>query len=196
VCNRRYSAEDAVLLGIQCAPSFGASFGDVLIAYGCSSQIRLLRRRWYRACHSIAIAGARTRTRRSSGRRGQRYGQVGQVHSCCANASLQRTNRVVANTSMWTQGRGAVQSSSRMMKGSDLLVVVTNESSVELDIESSSAFAESQDLDVTVRLPPSTSRLPNSQPVPCPSICVGFALRGLHQPYSACFRSYVLPSSP
>jgi hypothetical protein len=113
----------------------------------------------------------------------------------CANASLQITNRIVANSSMWTQGHGAVQSSSRTMKGSDVLVVVMNESSVELDTESS-AFVESGDLDVTVRLPPSMPHLPNSQRVLCPSSCVVFVFLVLHQRYLAYFIVFAYTSRP
>jgi hypothetical protein len=107
-------------------------------------------------------------------------------------------NRIVANSSMWTQGYGAVQSSSRMMKGSDVVVVVMNESSVELDIESS-AFVESRDLDVTVRLSPSTPIFP-TQPTGSMSkqlrwfcvACVTSSFFGIRHG----FCSYVSPSSP
>jgi hypothetical protein len=55
---------------------------------------------------------------------------------------------------MWVSGLGVIQTTSRILKGSDVLVVVLNESAAELDFESSAFVSESRedtDVDVTVR---------------------------------------------
>ncbi len=62
--------------------------------------------------------------------------------------------RTRANASMWASGLGVIETSSRILKGSDVLVVVLNESAAELDFESSAFISESRedtDVDITVR---------------------------------------------
>jgi hypothetical protein len=66
--------------------------------------------------------------------------------------------RTIANSSMWTQGLGALESEIRTIKGKDVLVVVLNESSAEFDWEASAFDLErgkTAVVDVTVRLEPS-----------------------------------------
>ena len=55
---------------------------------------------------------------------------------------------------MWAAGLGVIETKSRILKGSDVLVVVLNESAAEVDFESSAFVSESwedTDVDVTVR---------------------------------------------
>ena len=59
--------------------------------------------------------------------------------------------RTVANMSMWRQGLGAIQSKSKVLQGSDVMVVVTNASTAELDLQSSAFETVSGSVDVTVR---------------------------------------------
>ncbi len=61
--------------------------------------------------------------------------------------------RTRANASMWTSGLGVIEMKSRMLTGSDVLVVVLNESAAELDLEKSAFVSGSTDtvVDVTVR---------------------------------------------
>ena len=62
--------------------------------------------------------------------------------------------RTRANASMWAAGLGVIETKSRILKGSDVLVVVLNESAAEVDFESSAFVSESRedtDVDVTVR---------------------------------------------
>ncbi len=58
--------------------------------------------------------------------------------------------RTVANLSMWRQGLGAIQSKSKVLQGSDVLVVVMNASTAELDLQSSAFETVSGSVDITV----------------------------------------------
>ena len=74
----------------------------------------------------------------------------------CASASFRMPHftvfcRTVANMSMWRQGLGAIQSKSKVLQGSDVLVVVRNASTAELDLQSSAFETVSGSVDVTVR---------------------------------------------
>ncbi len=110
----------------------------------------------------------------------------------CTSASFPLSHftvfcRTVANLSMWRQGLGAIQSKSKVLQGSDVLVVVMNASTAELDLQSSAFETVSGSVDVTVSCEAAVN-VPVCAHVVNYCCCFPASL--------ACFKSYSRHSSP